>query len=234
VRCVLQLPHLCTGTLVITEHHGNLQWYFAVVLWCFARSYKSRVTPPTDSADVCAHCYKNLHAHIYKARPRRSRSCWTPWTNSSPGCRRRCTFLLGIPSVEALLAGVHGLLRPQPAPPRPRPAPPAPPTRTALPPRREEGRDMVEPHLCDCVGRRGGGLERPEEIARRGRRGTASFPGDFRGSGVRNEPRYRWNSGAGAGNSGRIPGPNSTPSKRQNSGVNSAIPISWPNSVHPN
>jgi hypothetical protein len=59
------------------------------------------------------------------------------------------------PSMEALLAGVHGLLRrrlrPQPAPPRPRPAPPAPPTRTAAPSRRG---DMAEPHLCDCVGRR--------------------------------------------------------------------------------
>jgi hypothetical protein len=63
---------------------------------------------------------------------------------------------------------------------------------------------------------------------------TASFPADFGALGVGNERSCGWNSGAAQGIRAefRIQFPRH--SKRRNSGPNSVISNSWPNSIHPN
>jgi hypothetical protein len=71
-------------------------------------------------------------------------------------------------------------------------------------------------------------------LARTRMKRTASFPADFGALGVGNERSCGWNSGAAQGIRAefRIQFPRH--SKRRNSGPNSVISNSWPNSIHPN
>jgi hypothetical protein len=63
---------------------------------------------------------------------------------------------------------------------------------------------------------------------------VGSFPSDFRVSGVGNERGSGWNSGVPEGIRAEFRAQFPHPSKRWNSGPNSAIPNSKPNSKHPN
>jgi hypothetical protein len=62
----------------------------------------------------------------------------------------------------------------------------------------------------------------------------ASFPVDFGAQGVGNERSCGWNSGAAQGIRTEFQAQFPRHSKHRNSGPNSGIPNSWPNSVHPN
>jgi hypothetical protein len=89
---------------------------------------------------------------------------------------------------------------------------------------REDG--AREPHLM---------LAPPRSYpAESNEREDEAFPLDFGGSGVGNEARSVWNSGAAAGIRAEFWAQFSGPSKRRNSGPNSGILNSELNSIHPN